>query len=53
LNKNERGKPCANQKFFIPLESSQNLDIKSELAHLEIGEWLKEGLGIKCRKSNL
>lgn len=52
LNKNEGGKPCANQKFFTPLESSQSLDIKSELAHLEIGEWPKEGLGVKCRKSN-
>jgi hypothetical protein len=52
LNKNERDKPCANQKFFTPLESFQSLDIKSELAHLEIGEWPKEGLGVKCQKSN-
>jgi hypothetical protein len=38
--------------FFTPLESSQNFDIKRELAKLEIGEWPKEGLGVKCQKSN-
>jgi hypothetical protein len=30
-NKNAKGKPCTNQEFFIPFESSQRLHIESEL----------------------
>ncbi len=30
--KNTRGTFCSNQTFFIPLENSQNIDIKSDIA---------------------